>query len=384
MTKNDAELSLYSHDEIAKIPAMDWDACAGDENPFVSHSFLKALEESGSVGAEVGWIPHHLVIKNEEQRIYGVIPAYLKLHSFGEYVFDQSWAQAFERYGGQYYPKLQMSIPFSPVSGPRIMCRPHQDLSIAEIGGLIEKTISNMGLSSAHITFCTQSEWEELGQNGWLQRLGLQYHWHNRDYKSFDDFLNSLTSRHRKTIKRERRDANAAGLEFKTLRGLDIKGHHWDAFYQFYLSTIDRKWGSAYLNRGFFDEIARTLGDKIILMMAFDNDIPIAAALNLLGRDTLFGRNWGCKGNWPFLHFELCYYRAIDYAIEHGLNRVEAGAQGEHKVLRGYVPQLTYSVHSIKHQEFSNAVRDFLEGERKVIKSELENISTFYPFRKIA
>jgi len=375
---------LKLHERVADIPAADWDACAGDENPFVSHAFLSALEDSGSTGAEKGWLPQHIGLHNQEGRLIAAVPAYIKSHSYGEYVFDQGWAEAFERAGGHYYPKLQISVPFTPVAGPRLLRHPKSSLSIATIGDALRKVTDEFDVSSAHITFCTEAEAKALAQSGWMQRLGMQFHWHNKDYRNFDDFLAALTASHRKTIRRERRDANNAGLTFEVLRGEDIKPVHWDAFYKFYLDTIDRKWGSAYLTRGFFALLAERLGDKVVLMMGFHGNVPIAGALNLMSRDTLYGRNWGCIGKWPFLHFELCYYRAIDFAIEHRLTRVEAGAQGEHKIQRGYLPQFTYSAHYIRQRGLSNAVGGFLDEERKAIEADVENLALSSPFRKEA
>jgi predicted N-acyltransferase len=375
-------LIIKQHNHIADIPAKDWDACNVSANPFISHGFLSSLEDSGSTRPETGWLPQHLSFRHPDGQIEAVVPAYVKTHSYGEYVFDHAWADAFTRAGGSYYPKLQIAVPFSPVSGPRLLRHPQSKLSIGDIGSVIQNVTTKLDMSSAHITFCEKDEWEGLGQAGWLQRLGIQFHWQNNNYKTFDDFLGALTSSHRKSIRRERRDANAAGLIFKTLRGADIKAQHWDAFYQFYLSTIDRKWGAAYLTREFFNLLAQRLADKIILIMAFQEDTPVAGALNLLGNDTLYGRNWGCIGQWPFLHFELCYYRALDFAIENGLKRVEAGAQGEHKVQRGYLPQLTYSAHTITHQGLANAVSRFLEDERKAILADMKSYAEYSPFRQ--
>lgn len=374
--------SFKLHTHIADIPAAAWDACAASDNPFVSHAFLKALEDSGSVGAETGWIPQYIAFHDTDGSLAAVAPMYAKLHSYGEYVFDQAWAEAYEGAGGNYYPKLQVSAPFSPVPGPRLLRHPQKNISVAIMGAALQKICTQSNLSSAHITFCTEDEWDKLGDAGWLQRLGMQFHWHNNNYKSFDDFLAALSSKHRKSIRRERRDANAVGLNFLTLRGADIKTRHWDAFYNFYRATSDRKWGSTYLTREFFTQLSKHLGDKVVLMMAEHEGTLVAGALNLLSHDTLYGRNWGCIGEWPFLHFELCYYRAIDFAIEHGLQRVEAGAQGEHKIQRGYLPQLTYSTHFIAHPGFRSAVSNFLERERIGIKSAMEDAATYSPFRQ--
>ena len=368
--------------QISEIPAEDWNACAGSGNPFTSHEFLSALEDSGSTGRQTGWQPQHMVFYDSSDMVVAVVPLYIKTHSYGEYVFDQGWAEALERTGSSYYPKLQVASPFSPVSGIRLLRRPDFSISIQEIGGILKDACRMGKLSSIHITFCTETEWVTLGQSGWLQRIGTQFHWENSNYNSFDSFLESLTSRHRKVLRRERRDASTSGLVFRTLTGSSILEYHWDAFYQFYLSTIDRKWGSAYLSRSFFSLLSERLKDKVVLMMAFEGSTPVAGALNLVGEDTLFGRHWGCLGHWPFLHFELCYYQAIDYAILHNLRRVEAGAQGAHKIQRGYLPQLTYSLHWIQNQNFSKAVEHFLTRERLVIRQDMDSLSQLSPYKK--
>ncbi|BCI68313.1 GNAT family N-acetyltransferase [Acetobacter aceti] len=370
------------HDRIAAIPAQEWDACAGEGNPFVSHAFLSAVEDSGSATPSTGWLPRHVALNDESGRLVAVAPAYLKAHSYGEYVFDHGWARAFEAAGGSYYPKLQVAVPFSPVPGPRLLAKPDAPEGTLSVLGLaLVQVCGEMDLSSAHVTFCTEAEYERLGQDGWLQRLGLQYHWHNRGYQDFEGFLEALSSRKRKAIRRERRDANACGLVFRTVRGSEITEALWDAFFVFYQSTVDKKWGSAYLTRSFFSLLSERLGDRVVLMIAEHNGQPVAGALNLLGADTLYGRNWGCVGEWPFLHFELCYYRAIEFAIENGLSRVEAGAQGEHKIQRGYVPSLTYSVHHIQHTGLRHAVSEFLEVERAGMLSEMVALGELSPYR---
>jgi len=376
-------LTAQLHPSIGEISAADWMTCAGVGNPFVSYAFLKALEDSGSVGENTGWIPRHVSLQDADGQLAAVMPMYIKLHSYGEYVFDWAWADAFQRAGGDYYPNLQVAVPFSPVPGPRLLAKPTSVLTFAEIAHALRQICLKINMSSAHITFCTEDEWKGLGTAGWLQRVGLQYHWHNRGYEKFDDFLAALSSSHRKSIKRERRDANAAGLVFETLRGSEIKPLHWDAFYRFYQNTIDKKWGSAYLTRDFFSLLSETLGDYVVLIMAFHEEIPVAAALNILGNDTLYGRNWGCVGQWPFLHFELCYYRAIDFAIEHKLKRVEAGAQGEHKMQRGYLPQPTYSAHYISHPGLARAVGTFVREERAAIEQEISLLSKTGPFKQL-
>ncbi len=376
------ELTLTLHRHIAEISAVDWDACAGPDNPFVSHAFLSCVEESGSAGPRTGWLPQHAVLREAGGRVVACAPMYAKSHSYGEYVFDHAWANAFERAGGRYYPKLQVASPFSPVTGPRLLVRPGAGIGVEALGAALAQGCDQLGLSSVHVTFCERAEWDALGEAGWLQRLGVQYHWSNRCYGGFDDFLGALSSRKRKALRRERRDANACGLEFRALRGPEITRAHWAAFHRFYLSTVDRKWGSAYLTPEFFPLLGERLGDHVVLMMAFDAGQPVAGALNLMGTDTLFGRNWGCDRDYPFLHFELCYYRAIDFAIEHKLARVEAGAQGEHKIQRGYLPTETYSAHFIRHTGLRDAVGEFLEQERAARRAEIVELATLSPFRR--
>ena len=370
------------HERIADISPEEWDACAGGGNPFVSHAFLSAVEDSGSAKSSTGWLPRHTALRDETGKILAVAPAYLKAHSYGESVFDHGLARAFEAAGGDYYPKFQIAVPFSPVPGPRLMVRPDAPVdSAAVLGSALAQVCSELELSSAHVTFCTESDYDTLGAQGWLQRLGMQYHWHNQDYRNFEDFLTALSSRKRKMVRRERRDANACGLTFRVIRGHDITEPLWDAFFSFYRSTVDRKWGSAYLTRSFFSLLSERLGDRIVLMIAEHENRPVAGALNIMGADTLYGRNWGCIGEWPFLHFELCYYRAIEFAIENGLSRVEAGAQGEHKIQRGYLPSLTYSAHYIRHAGLRHAVAEFLEAERPAMLAEAEALSELSPYR---
>ena len=377
------ELSLSLHRTIAEIAAADWDACAGGDNPFVSHAFLLALEESGSATARTGWLPQHAVLKDASGTVVACAPAYAKSHSQGEYVFDWGWADAFERAGGSYYPKLQVCVPFSPVPGPRLLVRPGSGVPAAALAQGLRQACGQAEMSSTHITFCQEDEYEALGQAGWLQRLGTQFHWENQGYASFDDFLAALNSRKRKAIKRERRDAAASGYVLKTLRGHEITGKHWAAFHSFYRATTDKKWGrSAYLTPRFWPMLGDRLGDKVVLMVAEQDGTPVAGALNLLGSQALYGRNWGAVVHAPFLHFELCYYRAIDFAIEHKLARVEAGAQGEHKIQRGYLPRPTYSVHHIEHAGLRRAVADFLKRERPAMLAEMEALATLSPFRK--
>ena len=376
-------LSLTLHPSVGGITPAEWDACAGTDNPFVSHAFLSAVEESGSAGPRTGWLPQHAALRDDTGTLLAVVPMYAKSNSYGEYVFDHGWANAFEQAGGNYYPKLQVSVPFSPVPGPRLLCRPGAGLPPEALAGALVQACSELRLSGVHITFCTEPEWTALGRAGWLQRLGQQYHWENAGYASFDDFLGALSSRKRKVLRRERRDANDAGLTFRTLRGPEITRRDWDAFYRFYQSTVDRKWGSAYLTKRFFPLLAERLGDRVVLMLAEHGGEPVAGALNLMGQDALYGRNWGCRGEWPFLHFELCYYRAIDFAIEHGLARVEAGAQGQHKIQRGYLPKPTYSAHWLNNPALQRAVADFLDRERPAVLASMEELAAeFSPYRK--
>jgi predicted N-acyltransferase len=375
-------LTLSLHRSIGELDAHDWDRCAGDENPFVSHAFLGCVEDSGSTGRRTGWLPQHLALRDRGGRLVAVAPMYVKGHSYGEYVFDHSWAHAMERAGGRYYPKLLVASPFSPVPGPRLLRAADAEVDVASMAGALRQACEVLDLSSVHINFCQADEWEALGSAGWLQRLGMQFHWTNDGYTDFDSFLVALNSRKRKSIRRERRDAQAAGLDFLSLRGHEIKKEDWRAFYQFYLSTVDRKWGSAYLTERFFQMLSDRLGDRVVLMLARRGSEAVAGALNLIGRDALYGRNWGCLGDWPFLHFELCYYRAIDFAISEGLSRVEAGAQGEHKIQRGYLPVPTYSAHWIRHPGLRQAVGQALAEERPACLAEIEALSALSPFRQ--
>ena len=377
------EFSLSLHRAIAEIPAVDWNACAGPDNPFVSHAFLSALEDSGSANARTGWLPQHAVLRDAAGRTVACAPAYAKSHSQGEYVFDHGWANALESAGGSYYPKLQLCVPFSPVPGPRLLVRPGSGVPVATLARGVVQACGQLDLSSAHITFCEAAEYEALGKAGWLQRLGTQFHWENPGYTSFDDFLAALNSRKRKAIKRERRDAAASGFVLKTLRGHEITPKHWAAFHSFYRATTDKKWGrSAYLTPRFWPMLGDRLGDKVVLMVAEQDGTPVAGALNLMGSQALYGRNWGAVVHAPFLHFELCYYRAIEFAIEHKLARVEAGAQGEHKIQRGYLPKVTYSAHWIEHPGLRRAIDNFLKQERPALLAEMAALSELSPFRE--
>lgn len=356
-----------------------WDACAGAANPFVSHAFLTALEESHSVGGHSGWTPAPIVIDGPDGQPAAIAPAYLKAHSQGEYVFDHGWADAWERAGGRYYPKLQIAAPFSPVPGPRLLLR---DPALAPaLIAAIEAVTDQNELSSAHVTFITPEQLPHFEAAGWLIREGVQFHWHNDGYASFDDFLDALASRKRKAIRKERAAA-VEGLTIRHLSGGEIGPEHWDAFWTFYQDTGSRKWGRPYLTRAAFDRIGERLGDKVLLILAERDGVPIAGALNLIGADTLYGRYWGATEEVPFLHFELCYYQAIDAAIARGLKTVEAGAQGEHKLARGYVPVPTYSAHYIPHPAFRRAVAEFVVREREAIAAESEFLGELTPFRR--
>ena len=353
-------------------------------NPFVSHEFLSSLEESGSVGARTGWQPRHLLAEDPNGMLLGAAPCYVKSHSRGEYVFDHGWAEAFERAGGDYYPKLQIAVPFTPVSGPRLFAAPGP-LADPVRGALADAVVEitrASDLSSAHVTFLTEQEWRSLGKRGFLQRTDQQFHWENSDYTNFDDFLNRLASRKRKTIKRERKEALSAEIEVCWLTGSDLTEAVWDAFFAFYMETGSRKWGRPYLTRDFFSVIGQKMSDRILLVMARRAGRWIAGAINFIGADTLFGRNWGAVEHHPFLHFELCYYQAIDYAIAKGLKRVEAGAQGEHKLARGYLPHLTYSAHFIANPGLHRAVADYLSRERAYVQAASRELAAATPFRK--
>ncbi len=369
---------------IVDIDAAVWDLCAGSENPFVSHKFLTALEQSGSASAAQGWAPHHLVAESIGGTVLGVAPAYLKSHSYGEYVFDHGWAQAYEQAGGAYYPKLQIAVPFTPVTGPRLLIRPDVDRDAtgrALLAGAIE-IAERSGLSSLHVTFCTKDEWARMGADGLLQRMDEQFHWVNHGYETFNDFLGALTSRKRKAIAKERRQALGGGeITIEALTGDEITEGHWDAFFEFYMDTGRRKWGTPYLTREFFSLLGQSMGNQVVLVMAARAGRPIAGALNLLGPDCLYGRYWGCTEYQPSLHFEVCYYQAIDFAIQHGLQRVEAGAQGPHKIARGYLPVRTYSAHWIANPAFRQAVADYLVRERGHTENEIESLAAHAPFR---
>ena len=409
-----SEITLEAVSSISQIPAWDWDACAnpvpdpgsldgldtlacsgppGDApatsrqcyNPFVSHAFFSALEASNSACARTGWGPRHLLAKLDG-KIAGIVPCYLKSHSQGEYVFDRGWADAYERAGGRYYPKLQASVPFTPATGPRLLIRSDVDqerIAIALAGGLMGLCDATSA-SSVHVTFAREAEWKFLAEHGFLQRTDQQFHWHNQGYRSFEDFLATLNSRHRKAIKRERRDALANGITIHPLTGSDITEDAWDAFFAFYMETGSRKWGRPYLTRTFFSLIGESMAKDVLLVMAKRNGRWIAGAINFIGSDTLFGRNWGAIEHHPFLHFEVCYYQAIDFAIRRGLKTVEAGAQGEHKIARGYLPQTTFSAHYIADAGLRGAIDEYLRRERAYVAEAARELTEAGPFRKAA
>jgi len=409
-----SEITLEAVSSVSQIPAKDWDACANpppdpdsldlldtlassspaadscagstpNYNPFVSHAFFSALEQSGSACARTGWGPRHLVARLDGD-IAGMVPCYLKSHSQGEYVFDRGWADAYERAGGRYYPKLQASVPFTPATGPRLLIANGVDrerIADALASGLMALCDAT-NASSVHVTFARETEWKLLAAQGFLQRTDQQFHWHNQGYGSFEDFLGSLNSRHRKAIKRERRDALADGITIHALSGRDITEDAWDAFFAFYMETGSRKWGRPYLTRSFFSLVGESMADDVLLVMARRNNRWIAGAINFIGSDTLFGRNWGAIEHHPFLHFEVCYYQAIDFAIRRGLKTVEAGAQGEHKIARGYLPQTTYSAHYIADPGLRRAIADYLRRERAYVAEAARELTDAGPFRKSA
>ena len=374
-------------DNLLSVDPALWDACANPAgesyNPFISHAFLSALEESGSATRRTGWLPHHLLLEDSEGNLAGCMPLYLKSHSRGEYVFDHGWANAYENAGGSYYPKLQCSVPFTPATGRRLLAPVGPGREAAEdmlAGGAVE-LCKRLGVSSLHLTFLPERQWTRLGQIGFLQRTDQQFHWHNRGYDSFADFLGELSSRKRKMIRKEREKALENGIEIDWVTGSDLTEDHWDAFYAFYMDTGARKWGSPYLTREFFSLIGERMADDTLLVMARRDGRYIAGALNFIGSDALYGRNWGAVEHHPFLHFECCYYQAIDFAIERGLARVEAGAQGEHKLARGYLPSRTHSAHWIANASFREAVADYLSRERQHVDHDMAVLGEYAPFR---
>ena len=373
------------HEGIADIGQAAWDACADPSgDPFVSYAFLHACEASGSATPPQGWAPRHLALRDEDDAVLGVMPLYLKGHSQGEYVFDHSWADAYERAGGRYYPKLLGAVPFTPATGPRFLNHPDADRATvrqALIQGAVTLT-ERLGVSSLHVNFPTETDWRAMTDAGLLPRRDMQFIWRNDGYQSFDDFLAALSSNRRKTIRRERRDAQA-GLDIRVLTGADLNADAWDAFFAFYMDTGSRKWGRPYLTRDFFTRVGQTMADRIALVMAFRDGTPIAGALNFIGRDALYGRQWGTLEDVPFLHFELCYYQAIDFAISRGLSRVEAGAQGEHKIARGYLPSPVYSAHFIADPALCDPVADYLRREGPAVEAQRREMTEeLSPFRK--
>ncbi len=351
------------------------------DNPFLDHAFFLALEESGSATRRTGWQPQHILLKSNDKPV-GLMPAFLKSHSQGEYVFDHGWADAFARAGGEYYPKLQCAVPFTPVTAPKLLV-PNDDPALKRALLTTAETLAGRNdISSVHATFVPEAEAEIARAAGWLVRHDTQFHWHNQGFASFDEFLESLSSRHRKVTRRERRDALGDDLTVKWITGTDLTEAVWDAFFEFYQDTGNRKWGRPYLNRKFFSLLSDSMADRVLLMIAYDGDEPIAGTLNLIGKDTLYGRYWGATRHVPFLHFELCYYQAIDYALAHGLKTVEAGAQGEHKLARGYEPSTTRSIHWIGHAGLRHAVASFLDQERASVVEEQRVLNAYTPFRK--
>ncbi|WP_333793878.1 GNAT family N-acetyltransferase [Hyphomicrobium sp.] len=372
---------------IDAIAADAWDACANPDaaayNPFLSHAFLNALEKSATVGRSTGWLPQHLVLEAPEGGVLGVMPLYAKLHSQGEYVFDHAWADALHRAGGRYYPKLQGAVPFTPVPGRRFLTRPGpmQDHSERLLGQAAVTLADRMEASSVHVTFLTEDEWRRMGGEGFLQRTGQQFHWCNEGYATFDDFLATLASRKRKAIRKERAEAQAA-VEIFSVRGPEITEAHWDAFFEFYLDTGSRKWGRPYLNRRFFSLLGEALAERCLIVFARRAGKLVAGALHLIGGNCLYGRYWGATEHHPFLHFELCYYQAIDYAIAHGLARAEAGAQGEHKLARGYLPETTYSLHWLADPRLEAAVARYLSEERGEVAEINALLREHGPFKR--
>ena len=373
MADRESEIIASVASGVSGLNARAWDRLT-DGEPFASHAFLSALEDSGSVGPGTGWTPAPILVE-DDGHLVAAAPAYLKSHSQGEYVFDHGWAEAWQNAGGDYYPKLQVSVPFTPVPGSRLLgSRPQQLLTA------IEAVTAQYEMSSAHITFIDEAGLTECARRGWLIRHGVQYHWFNRGYSSFDDFLATLSSRKRKTLRKERGAAREE-IEIRALRGAEIGAADWDAMWTFYQDTGSRKWGRPYLTRQFFELIGERMGDSLLLFLAYRGDRPIAGALNFVGKETLYGRYWGCVEEVPFLHFELCYYAAVEWAIDHGLSCVQAGAQGEHKVARGYEPVVTKSAHFIPNRSFRNAVAEFLEAERQGVAAEVEWLRRDLPYR---
>jgi uncharacterized protein len=376
---------------IADIEADTWDACANPDpatyDPFVSHAFLRALEEAGTVGDKhTGWLPHHVTVEAAGGALAGCLPCYVKLNSAGEYVFDYAWAEAYGRAGGRYYPKLQVAVPFTPVPGRRLLVAPGPGLEErrALLATAAVNVAQRLGVSSLHLTFLSEAEWTALGAQGFLQRTDQQFHWKNEGYTSFDDFLAKLASRKRKAVRKERSEALSGGVTIERITGSELNEAHWDAFFEFYTDTGNRKWGHPYLNRRFFSLLGQAMADRCLLVMARRGRRYIAGALNLIGGNCLYGRYWGAIEHHPCLHFEVCYYQAIDYAIDTGLSRVEAGAQGEHKLARGYMPTTTYSAHWIADPGLRRAIARYLEEERGAVAATGAALAEYAPYRKDA
>ncbi len=370
----------FTPEEWSRLEGTARDAV--DYNPFISHAFLTALEQSGCVSRRAGWQPHFLRVEDSEGKLVAAVPAYLKSHSQGEYVFDHGWANAFEQAGGSYYPKLQVSVPFTPVTGPRLLTVNGDETAKAAAAMALKAVAKGLGVSSAHVTFATETDAEILESQGFLHRIDQQFHFHNYNYKTYDDFLATLASRKRKGLRKEREAALSNGISVHRLTGSQITEEIWDQFFNFYIDTGNRKWGQPYLNRKFFSLIGQSMADDILLIMAKRDGQYIAGAINFLGGGRIFGRNWGCIEDHPFLHFEVCYHQAIDHAIEHGYSIVEAGAQGEHKLARGYMPVTTHSAHYIVHEGLRRAVADYLERERQEVSRMSEVLADHGPFRK--
>ena len=379
-------ITFKTHSKISSITKKQWQQCAGDTNPFLEYDFLWCLEESKSIGEEKGWIPYHISIHKNNKTI-AVAPLYIKLHSQGEYVFDHSWANAYENAGGRYYPKLQGSVPFTPVTGNRILISRDNEYDTKEIikifGKALKSYTNDLNLSSAHITFCKESEAKNLSKMGFLHRIGEQFHWKNNKYNKFEDFLNTLNSRKRKTINKERNYIKNSKIKIICKTGSELTNKEWENMFLFYLNTTEKKWGQTYLNREFFQLLAKKFSDKVLIILAKYKNNIIAGALHIIGKNTLFGRYWGLNKNVKYLHFELCYYQAIDWAIKNKIDFVEGGAQGFHKVQRGYLPIRTHSSHFIKNENFKNAVEKFLEEERPIIDNDIKFIKKSYsPYKK--
>ncbi|MCV6546434.1 MAG: GNAT family N-acetyltransferase [Cohaesibacter sp.] len=386
---SEQSLHLEVCHSIAQIGQESWSICCNDtpkaaDNPFLTYAFLSALEESGCVSEQSGWLPHHLVLKDEKDTILACLPLYLKAHSQGEYVFDHGWADAYERAGGRYYPKLQSSLPFTPVTAPKLLTRRelNPDMATKAFASGLKQVCERYHISSVHLTFLPQTEKSRWEKQDFLIRRDRQFHWINQDYDSFDDFLTDLASRKRKAIKKERRQAQNHGLTIIKKRGDEISEQDWDSFFAFYMDTGARKWGRPYLTRAFFAMLSERMSDNLLLFIAKNGENPVAGALNFIGKDTLYGRYWGAIGDYPSLHFELCYHQAIEWAIEHGYKSVEAGAQGEHKLARGYIPQTTWSCHWIDNPSFRQAVEDYLQAERREAAAEQDFLTDLAPFKK--